>query len=204
MISLLAVAMAFLETSVVVYLRALYYPHGFEFPVIAMSPLLSVTELLREFATMIMLVSMGYLAGRNGWQRFAWFLYSFAVWDIFYYVFLKLLLNWPASWFTFDLLFLLPLIWTGPVLAPLLVSLTMILMAFAIFYADRVRGQLIIRWPERMLVLAGALMIFFSFIQDFSVFFFNRYSLRQLFNSEDSAAILNAYIPATYNWILMA
>ena len=136
-ITFLAVSMAFVESAVVIYLRELYYPAGFDFPMVSMPGRIALTEILREIATLIMLLAMGFLAGKNARQRFAWFIYSFAVWDLFYYVFLKLVLNWPSSWFTWDILFLVPVVWTGPVLAPVLVSLTMIILAFTILYIDR-------------------------------------------------------------------
>ena len=50
----------------------------------------------------------------------------FGIWDIFYYIFLKIFLDWPESYLTWDILFLIPLPWVGPVLAPVLVSLSLI------------------------------------------------------------------------------
>jgi membrane protein implicated in regulation of membrane protease activity len=61
----------------------------------------------------------------------------FAIWDIFYYIFLWLLIGWPESFFTWDILFLLPVTWVGPVLAPVINSLTMIVLAGLILLADR-------------------------------------------------------------------
>ena len=90
-ITLFGIAMGLLEGAVVVYLRELYYPEGFGFPLKLMSNQVALTELFREAATLIMLMSIGALAGRTRIERFAFFIYSFAVWDIFYYVFLKLL-----------------------------------------------------------------------------------------------------------------
>jgi len=98
---------------------------------------LALTEIFREAATLIMLVGIGIIAGRNSSERFAWFLYSFAVWDIFYYVFLKLLLNWPESFMTWDILFLIPVTWVGPVIAPVIVSITMIAFALIILYSNQ-------------------------------------------------------------------
>ncbi len=98
---------------------------------------LALTEIFREAATLIMLVGIGIIAGRNSSERFAWFLYSFAVWDIFYYIFLKLLLNWPESFMTWDILFLIPATWVGPVIAPVIVSITMIAFALIILYSNQ-------------------------------------------------------------------
>jgi hypothetical protein len=202
-ITALAIAMAFLETSVVVYLRELYYPKGFSFPLAVMPSSIAVTELLREFATLVMLISIGFIAGINRWQRFAWFLYSFAIWDIFYYVFLKWLIDWPSSWYTWDILFLLPVAWTGPVLAPVIVSVSMIILAIVILLADRNRIVLRVRWPESLLVLTGAVVIFISFILDFMVFVIRDYSLVQLFSTATSAEVVRNYTPVSYNWFLL-
>ena len=83
---LFAIAFAFVESSVVVYLRAIYYPDGFTFPLRLIEQEHLFVEILREAATIIMLVAVGFLAGRTGWQRFGFFLICFGVWDIFYYV----------------------------------------------------------------------------------------------------------------------
>ena len=124
-ITAFAIAMGFLESAVVVYMREILYPEGFAFPLSPIPVSLAVTELLREVATMVMLVTIGVIAAKRFSTGFAWFIYSFAIWDIFYYVFLKLLLGWPESVLTWDVLFLIPTIWTGPELLPVLVSLTM-------------------------------------------------------------------------------
>src|SRR5665648_874707 len=84
-VTLFAVAMGMLESSVVIYLRELYYPDGFQFPLKATSYTIAVTEIFRELSTLIMLLGIGVLAGKNKHERFAWFIYSFAIWDIFYY-----------------------------------------------------------------------------------------------------------------------
>ena len=77
--TLFSIAMGFLETSVVVYLRELYYPGVDIFPLVQIDSHIAITELFRELATMIMLLGVGWIAGRNGSERFAWFLFSFAV-----------------------------------------------------------------------------------------------------------------------------
>src|SRR5688572_22491045 len=128
------IAMGFLEAAVVVYLRLLYYPDGFDFPLIQLPWSVAVVELAREGATLVMLASVAILAGRTNWERFAWFAYLFGVWDIIYYVGLKMMLNWPDSLFTWDILFLLPLIWVGPVLAPLLISAALVTAALVVLH----------------------------------------------------------------------
>ncbi|MFT7823720.1 MAG: hypothetical protein ABXS92_03055 [Sulfurimonas sp.] len=112
----------YMEAAVVVYLREIYYAEGFTFPVVAMAEPVMLTELLREAATLFIMWATVSLTYRRTQSRFAAFFLLFGVWDIFYYLFLKLLLNWPESLGTWDILFLIPLPWAGPVWAPLLVS----------------------------------------------------------------------------------
>ena len=88
-VGLFAVAMGLFECAVVVYLRELSFPNGFDFPLKPIGHNLAAVELWREVATIFMLVAVGWMAGHNKNTRFAWFIYAFAIWDIFYYVFLK-------------------------------------------------------------------------------------------------------------------
>ena len=132
-VTLYAIAMGFLEAAVVIYLRNLFYPNGFNFPLKGfIDPSILIVEWIREFATIIMLVTIGLLAGKKFYEKLAYFVYAFAIWDIFYYIFLKLVLNWPSSFLTWDLLFLIPFPWAGPVLAPLLCTLLMLFTSFII------------------------------------------------------------------------
>jgi hypothetical protein len=117
-----AVAMAFLEAAVVVYLRAIYYPSGFAFPLVVLPAPMALTEIAREAATLAMILAVASLAAPDRWHAFLSFAWVFAIWDIFYYVWLWGLLRWPPSLLTPDILFLIPVPWVGPVLAPLIVS----------------------------------------------------------------------------------
>lgn len=123
---LFAVTMGYFEASVVEYLRELYYPGGFEFPLHDVSPRLLMVELGRETASILMLLSVAVLTGSNFIDRFACFSFGFGVWDISYYLFLKLFEGWPSSLATTDILFLIPAPWIGPVWAPVLVSVGLI------------------------------------------------------------------------------
>jgi hypothetical protein len=120
-----AVAMAYLESAVVVYLRAIYYPQGFDFPIAPMPPAMMAIEVGREAATLVMLIGVAALAGADRWEAFLAFCWSFGVWDVCYYVWLWVFLRWPASLFTWDVLFLIPVPWIGPVLAPVIVSVAL-------------------------------------------------------------------------------
>ncbi len=133
------IAFAYIEAAVVVYLRAIFYPASFTFPLteFGIGPLwqrLLLTEIGREAASLVLVSTAAWLFGRNLQQRFAYFMVIFAVWDIFYYVWLKILIDWPSSIIDWDILFLIPMPWGGPVLAPVLVSLTLLVFAIIILY----------------------------------------------------------------------
>ncbi len=196
-----SIAMGFLETAVVVYLRELYYPTGFAFPLAPIKPGVAVTELLREAATLLMLLGVGVLAGRTAVQRFSFAIYSFAVWDLCYYLFLKLLLNWPESLFTWDILFLIPVPWVGPVLAPCLVALTMTGLAVA---AVRLEGRgftLRFTAAAQGLWWAGSLLILASFMGDYVTYVQAHHG--ELWTG--GTALFSeapAYVPQSFNWWL--
>ncbi len=138
-VALLGVAFAYIEAAVVVYLRVIFHPQGFDFPltdadVILQNKQILLTEIGREAATIVLILTAAWLAGRSFQQRAAYFLEIFAFWDIFYYVWLKVLINWPASIMDWDILFLIPTTWASAVLYPVLVSLAMLLFAATILY----------------------------------------------------------------------
>lgn len=205
-LTIFSIAMGFLECAVVVYLRALLYPGGFHFPlVIAISPQIAKTEFLREFATLLMLLGVGYLTGRNFAERFAGFIFGFAVWDIFYYIFLKLLLNWPDSFFTWDILFLIPVSWIGPVLAPVILSCTMILLAWSIMYFTDKLVEVRIHFTEWLLFAVGSVIVIISFTYDFLFFLFQHYSIADLVTLANTQALYklaSRYVPVSFNWYL--
>jgi hypothetical protein len=166
LVSMFAMAFAFVESSVVVYLRQIFYPGGFAFPLNAGITSQIAVELAREFATIVMLLAVGMIAGMNRWQRFSYFLIGFGVWDIFYYVWLKVILNWPASVFDWDILFLIPLPWIGPVIAPILVSLMMIGGGWLILRKEEERGSFRATRTAIALSVLGSVAVLVSFIVD--------------------------------------
>ncbi|MEK6780624.1 MAG: hypothetical protein AABY93_02905 [Bacteroidota bacterium] len=190
-----SIAMGFLETAVVVYLRALYYPNGFAFPLTVMDQQIGSIELLREAATVVMLAGVGILTGRSVNQRFAFFLGAFAIWDIFYYVFLKILLGWPESFYTWDILFLIPVPWIGPVLAPIIVSITMLSLAAALVFRDLQNPTHRLSTREWFFLLAGSLVVVSSWTGDYL-------SYSRVIGSVTQA--ISTYVPGNYNWYLFS
>lgn len=203
-LTIFSIAMGYLESSVVVYLRAIMYPDGFDFPLAPFEQQLAITELFREAATIIMLLGAGIIAGKTFSERFAWFIYCFAIWDIFYYVFLKVLLDWPESFMTWDILFLIPVTWTGPVIAPVIVSLTMITLALIIVFFSS-RTHIKISYKEWSLIISGSVVLIVAFIWDYSKFILSHYSLNELFSLPDNKPLYDLglqYIPQSFNWFL--
>ena len=178
-----AAAMGFLEAAVVVYLRLHFYPSGFSFPLAVIPENILLVEVAREAATIIMLAAVGWLAGGRFLLRFSYFCFAFGVWDIGYYLFLKITLDWPASLLTDDILFLIPLPWVGPVLAPVLVSLCLVAAALVVLRRESLGRPVSIPPLLRVLVTLGGLMILFSFLTG-------------------ADGVVHQRAPSEYNWLL--
>jgi len=186
-----AAAMAWLEAATVVYLRRLlgriepYQPNPMPNDVG-----LVLTEVTREIATMIMLFAVGGLAGRNWRSRLGYALVAFGVWDILYYVFLKLICGWPKSLFDWDILFLLPLPWWGPVLAPGLIAALMVLGGTLVSQHDSEAEPF---WPARWSVglsALGAVLALYVFMAD------------TLHAARRGEAAIRGVLPIRFNWWL--
>ncbi|MEO5572729.1 MAG: hypothetical protein ABIT08_07060 [Bacteroidia bacterium] len=193
-LTLFSIAMGYMESAIVVYLRKIYYPDGFNFPLTPIEAKIGLTEILREAATLLMLLTIGIVAGKTKLQRFTFFIFCFGIWDIFYYVFLKVLLDWPRNIFDWDILFLIPVPWVGPVIAPCILSLTMIVIAILFTSYERYLKLKISDW---IMFSAGSLVIIFSFIYDYIRIIFTST------NSENNKMILsemNNYVPENYHW----
>ncbi|MCL5279606.1 MAG: hypothetical protein M1376_06835 [Planctomycetes bacterium] len=163
-----SIAFGYIEAAVVVYLRALFHPNGFTFPMevfdaTPQAQRLTLTEVGREAATLVLILTGAWLFGSLRQERIAYFLIIFAVWDIFYYVWLKVLLDWPASLMDWDILFLIPMAWASPVLYPVLVSLAMFAFATAILYRCAHRRPLGVTYTDWLGWSASLLVIMVSF-----------------------------------------
>lgn len=163
-----SIAFAYIEAAVVVYLREIFHPDGFIFPLtdfgtILQRELLLFTEIGREAATLVLIFTGAWLSGRNRHQRFAYFLIIFAIWDIFYYVWLKVLIDWPASIMDWDILFLIPVSWASAVLYPVLISITMLIFAAAILYRDARGSPIKVTRLDWLAFFVGGVIIVLSF-----------------------------------------
>jgi hypothetical protein len=198
-----AVAMAFLEAVVVIYLRKIFYPMGFDFPLKGfLNPFIWHIEWLREIATIIILACIAMLAGKKVHEKLAYFIFSFAVWDIFYYIWLKAALGWPSSLMAWDLLFLIPWSWVSPVLAPLIISLTFIALSLLMLEANAKLNT-----KELLLFIFGSLAVIYTFLYDYGKIIISGGFAKDFFslaaNPEFGVAVSN-YAPTSYNWVIFA
>lgn len=136
-LSAYALGMAYVEAAVVVYLRLLGPAQASDTSHAALAGALPAhvlrVEVGREAATLVMLAAVAFLAARKGWwRRLGYLLWVFAVWDILYYVWLRVLIGWPPGFMTMDVLFLIPFVWVAPVAFPIAVSGVMMALALVI------------------------------------------------------------------------
>jgi len=186
-----ATAMAWVEAAVVFYLRVMirrvqpYQPDP-----LPNSFGLGDTELVREAATLVMLLTVGWLAGVDWRSRLGYFVLGFGIWDIAYYIFLVPLTGWPQSLLDWDILFLIPLPWWGPVLAPVSIALLLVLGGTLVTqFSLRDRSP----WPRPFTWLPGTLgmtLALFTFLTD---------ALRAL--PEGPSAVRNV-LPVSFDWTL--
>jgi len=162
-VSVYAVAMALLEAVVVVvYIRGLIQVTPDH---VALGPYVQM-ETWREVATLAMLAALGWLAGQTRLERWAYGLFAFGLWDIGYYLWLKVLTGWPATLLDWDVLFLIPLRWWGPVLAPVLIAALVCLTA-VLAVTGLARGERPGVTPARLgAALLGGLLALYVFTSD--------------------------------------
>jgi len=141
-VALFGVALALIEAMVVYYLRKLF---GLQFHLTVTAGRFHFPhaylrhEQVREAATIVVLLAVAFLAGRTWWQRLAYYLVGFGVWDVFYYAWLYVLLRWPSSPGSRDLLFLIPSEWWAPVWQPVAVSCVLTAVGVTILLWSRRR-----------------------------------------------------------------
>lgn len=186
-----AMAMAWVESAVVYYLRTHidriepYQPNPL--PIIGG---LGPAELVREFATLVMLFTVGMLAGKTWRARCGYMLIAFGVWDIFYYVFLKVMCGWPNSLLDWDILFLLPLPWWGPVLAPVLIATLMVVWGTIAAFFERHPSPALSNWLVWPSCFIGVALALFVFMTD---------ALRV---ADQGVPVIRMVLPVYFNWPL--
>lgn len=186
-----AIAMAWVESAVVVYLRTMIdriVPY--QANPLPMFGGLGDIELGREVATLVMLLTVGWLAGRTWRSRLAYAVIAFGVWDIFYYILLVPMSGWPTTIFDWDILFLLPLPWWGPVIAPVSIATLMVIGGTLVAQNDEHDAPFMPNcWPM-IIATIGALIALYVFMAD---------AIRVANQGID--AIRNV-LPTVFNWQL--
>jgi hypothetical protein len=185
--------MAWVEAAAVFYIRSFVGRiDPFQTNPLPLHDILGRTELIREAATLLMLISIGWLAGHTLRTRLAYSLITFGVWDILYYIFLKLISGWPQTPFDWDILFLLPLPWWGPVLSPMLISILMILGG-TIATQLATPGSILKPTSSNWVISgAGVLLALALFMEN---------ALRTLSLGEEA---IRTTLPGTFNWSVFA
>lgn len=178
--------MAYLESAVVVYLRGLYGIEDLLRDMNFTPDMYTFIELGREAATIIMLLIIGLIAGSDVSKKLGYFLIAFGVWDIFYYIWLYVFIQWPKSLFEWDILFLIPVPWWAPVITPILISLLLILTGYFL-----IKGRITkIKSIDWILVVFSILTILFTFMED---------SIGIIISGSGDLTIVR---PTGYSWIL--
>ena len=166
LVALYAVAMGYAEAAVVAYLREARGIDDLLRDLPTQFDRLAAIEVGREAATVVMLLSVGWMAGRMLQDRLGFFVFAFGLWDIAYYFWLALFEGWPRSPLDWDVLFLIPVPWWGPVLAPALIAAVMCVGgAAAVWGADT--G---VRWrltrTNAAVAAAGVAIVLYTFTAD--------------------------------------
>ena len=188
-VALYAVAMPWVEAAAVYYLRTLlgriepYQPNP-----LPIATGLGEAELIREIATLVMLLTVGWLAGATWRSRAGYSLIAFGIWDIFYYVFLRVITGWPRSLSNWDILFLIPLPWWGPVWAPTAIAALMIVFGTLVSQSDEANRPV---WPGRFACgfgLSGVALSLYVFMAD------------AIHAVDKSETALRNLLPVSFNW----
>ena len=119
-------------------------------------------EVGREASTLIMIAAAAGMVSGGFRNWLGAFVLAFGVWDLSFYAWLRVLIGWPGSLMSWDLLFLLPVPWAAPVLAPAIVAATMAVFG-AWMLVKEPRGKA--KYAGRAMS-AGAAILFLSFIWD--------------------------------------
>ena len=178
--------MAYLESAVVVYLRGMYGIEDLLRDINFQIDAYTYIEIGREAATIIMLALISSLAGNNWQKKIGYFFLAFGIWDIFYYIWLYVFIQWPKSLFEWDVLFLIPLPWWGPVIAPILISLLLIVIGYLLIIESPFRIT-VFSW---IVFLISIIVILYTFMED---------SIKIILTGEGNLAEVR---PTNYDWLL--
>ena len=190
LIIIFALAFAYVEASVVVYLRVMYSISDLlmDFPTVPDQ--YTIIEIGREASTIIILAIIGWIAGKQKQDKIGYAIFAFGLWDIFYYGWLYIFIGWPKTLFDWDVLLLIPLPWWGPVLAPIIISVLLVISGYlATSFAEK--GIFV------KLSLFDWIIIFLCVI--LALYVFMNGSIHALLSGIDA---VNKVRPNNFNWHL--
>jgi hypothetical protein len=185
-VGLFAIAMAYLESAVVVYLRAMYGIVDLLKDTPLTPDTYTIIEIGREAATLVMLAIIGLITGNTLPKRIGYFIFAFGIWDIFYYIWLYIFIHWPKSLLEWDILFLIPVPWWGPVITPIIISIFLISVGYLLINEVKFKITLI----DWIIFSLSIVIILYTFMED---------SIKVILSGSTD---LNEVRPTDFNWIL--
>lgn len=162
---LVAVAFGIVEAAIVTVYRTQFDPAA-RFPLLALPSALAGLERVREASTLLLLGGVACAACRPAAARAAAFFFLFGLWDIAYYISLRATLGWPQGPNDWDLLFLLPVPWLGPVAAPLLLSCVLIVVGVVVLRHEERRGPFRVHPLHVLAAIVAGLLCTWSFVEN--------------------------------------
>ena len=190
-VSVYAIAMGYVEAAVVVYIRQMIFGNTVQvFPMKYLQPSFAFLEIGREAMTILMLLAVGYLAGKSRFQKWMYFVFAFAIWDLGYYIFLRIATGWPTSLLDFDVLFLIPVVWIGPVISPVLISLLLAVTSFVLIRLGGREDHIRVGKLNFWLFTVGCAIVFYSFTGEI-------FNMLIVLGPKG----LQNDIPGSYNWV---
>ncbi len=186
-LTLIGLSAGYIESAVVVYLRELYYPENLKsiFPLKLFTPFDYKVELIREFFTLFILYAVASCFERRKFHRLSIFFYLWGAWDIFYYIWLKILIGWPTHILDWDVLFLIPLPWFAPWICPVLIALCFVIFSGFLLNKDKIEISLV----SKITIPAGFALLLYSFLE---------ISINLIRKGMDFAN----FVPHKFNWLI--
>lgn len=154
--------MAYLESAIVVYLRGMYGIENLLSDINFTPDKYTIIEIGREAATIVMLVLIAMISGNSRQKKFGYFFLAFGIWDIFYYIWLYVFIQWPKSLMDWDVLFLIPLPWWGPVISPILISVILITTGYLLIKEINYKITLI----DLTIISISVITLLYTFVED--------------------------------------
>ncbi len=166
-----AVAFGWIEAATVVYLRATTHvpASAAPFPLTVLPTELIEVEIVREACTMFVLAAVACAASRRWRDAIGAFLLTFGIWDLVYYVVLRLILGWPDALTNWDVLFLIPLPWVAPIWAPATVAVIFVATGTYLFWTAEQAHRYV--GADFAVLFASALTIVAAFLVEWHVIF---------------------------------